>query len=339
MRTLKSKLINLIKDQGPLGLDQFMDLVLYDPECGYYHQREPAMLGRDFITAPEMGEIFADALSVWLKPAIELNHIEQVIELGPGSGALAQQLGSHWRDLIRTYYCVEKSIGLQAYQKDTLSGPIHYEWGLADLDPQPSSLVIANEFLDALPAKRIYKREDDCLESCIDFQNHFKWHAIPTDIQLEHFGSAEGVCDVIDYNPLFEMLKPLAHSLVVLIDYGYHASEYIAHPQLRDSLRGFYRNQVIHEPWQHLGQMDLTVDINFSRLAFQAEAEGWQVISYFRQSELIQLLMKQGLERTYDPYQIKQLMYPTQMGERVRVMVLSRQSSLVHLNQIGLERL
>lgn len=339
MSELKSKLIKRIGDEGPLSLDQFMNLVLYDPKFGYYHQREPVMLGRDFITAPEMGEVFADALSVWLEPAIQWNKIEQVIELGPGSGTLAQQLGHRWQDLISRYYCVEKSKGLQAYQKERLSSPIHYEWGLADLDPSQPSLVIANEFLDALPAKRIYQQKDDCLEGCVDYQDQFRWHTIPTEIQLEHFGSAEGYCDVIDYSPLFEIIQPLAHSLVVLIDYGYHASEYIAHPQLRDSLRGFYRNRVIYEPWQHLGQMDLTVDINFSRLAFQAAEEGWHVLSYFRQAELIQFLMKQALDRAYDPYQVKQLMYPTQMGERVRVLVLSRQSSLMHLDQIGLEYL
>ena len=94
-RSLADKLIRLIRTEGPLSVAGFMAIALYDPELGYYAIRQPLGAGGDFITAPEISQIFGELIGVWC--ALFWEQIGRpdpmiVAELGPGSGTLAADL-------------------------------------------------------------------------------------------------------------------------------------------------------------------------------------------------------------------------------------------------------
>ncbi len=333
---LQEKLIQGIQRDGPIRLDHFIEHVLYTPKYGYYQQNAPSMQGQDFITAPELGMEFVNALDDWLRPTLQREQINKIIEIGPGSGALAKALGHIWKDELQDYFLLEKSTGLQNAQKK-LCQSTTYQWIDQIKSFDSPVLILGNEYLDALAARRFKMNNQQCQEALIGYDHDFYWHYQNQSYSLDGYVPSESAMDIIDLKPVFQLLDPIKCGLVVFIDYGYHFSEYQALPYKQDSLRGFYRNQVIKLPWEHIGQMDLTVDVNFSRLAHEAHQANWDVVTYFKQSKLMMhSIEKRGIE-SMDPSHLRKLIYPDEMGERVRIMVLSRNCHLNDLVSLGLE--
>src|SRR5471032_2078093 len=88
---LKSRIAGLIAAQGPISVAQFMTLALHDPEGGYYATRDPFGKKGDFITAPEISQMFGEMIGLWLIDAWESQDRPKnplLVELGPGRGTL-----------------------------------------------------------------------------------------------------------------------------------------------------------------------------------------------------------------------------------------------------------
>jgi NADH dehydrogenase [ubiquinone] 1 alpha subcomplex assembly factor 7 len=141
-----------------------MQACLYDPEHGYYKKKDPLGRGGDFITAPEVSQVFGELIGLWAGEAWRLmgrpDEI-RLIELGPGRGTLMA-------DALRalhvlpgflksvTIHLVEASESLAAAQKAALSGvscPVFWHGETGEVPPGPA-IVIANEFLDCLPVRQ-----------------------------------------------------------------------------------------------------------------------------------------------------------------------------------------
>ena len=307
-----------IKASGPMRFDAFMHWALYDPSYGYYHQ-PPGMSGADFITAPEMGSLFSDALIHFISQLGP--SCRNLVELGPGTGLLMSKLKDHFKDRFESFCLVEISESLKKVQLEKEGSLKHI--GLSDI-PQ-HSLIIANEWLDALPSRRIKRVGDQCLEAYIGIdEGELAWQWQPVNIELTHWPMVDGIYDVRDYANVFKsMAQALKGSICVWFDYGYHAKELMHLPHLGDSLRGFYQNTVESNVLNHIGHMDLTADVNFSVLAHQAADEGWQINHYFKQSHwIIDYLMKHP-NRENNTWEVRQLTDPSEMGERVRCLVFS----------------
>ena len=155
-----------ITEVGPMPLSMFMQLCLTHPEHGYYHR--PAPIGRqgDFITAPEVSQIFGETIGVFV--ALLAGQMPDgrfdLVELGPGRGTLMADL---WRALNRLTpdaqpggpILVEISNSLRAEQAKTL-GALSPSWleTVADIpDAGPPLVIIANEFFDTLPIRQYQK--------------------------------------------------------------------------------------------------------------------------------------------------------------------------------------
>ncbi|KPL28901.1 MAG: hypothetical protein AMJ72_00645 [Acidithiobacillales bacterium SM1_46] len=147
---------------GAIDFSAFMDAALYTPGLGYYAS-DGATFGEagDFVTAPELGPVFARCLARQCKELFEQTGVQEILEAGAGSGALAAELLAEFEHLgaphVR-YRILELSGALRARQQKTLAARVphlaaHVEW----LDRWPGSIrgvVIANELLDALPVER-----------------------------------------------------------------------------------------------------------------------------------------------------------------------------------------
>jgi len=156
---LAQRLKQVIAAQGPISVARYMDLCLNDPEHGYYRTREPIGAAGDFVTAPEVSQMFGELIGLWC--AVTWRQMGapaplRLVELGPGRGTLM-------KDALRaiaaepelsaalTLHLVETGDKLRAAQAESLAGQ-EAEWHeiLADVPPGPL-LLIANEFFDALP--------------------------------------------------------------------------------------------------------------------------------------------------------------------------------------------
>jgi SAM-dependent MidA family methyltransferase len=167
--SLAARLRERIAAEGPLSVEDFMEACLLDESAGAYTSRQPIGGHGHFITAPEISQIFGELIGLW---TVAVWHSMgepgalTVAELGPGRGTLMA-------DAIRVFSVsprftnsvsvalVERSPVLAAAQRDALQGaqvPLRW-YGALDEIPAGASIVIANEFLDALPIRQFARRD------------------------------------------------------------------------------------------------------------------------------------------------------------------------------------
>lgn len=195
---LTARIKTKIRENGyPINFETFMQMALYEPQLGYY-QNNLHKFGEkgDFITAPEMGSLFAeciaDSIANSLKCANRLNDVDanSILEIGAGSGQLAVDLIkalNHQNSLPEQYFILEPSATLQSQQKQLIENELvemgyaeflnRVEW-LAKLPTDFKGVIFANEVIDAIPCQIIEKTEqgwfyqgvdlvDDELSTCL----------------------------------------------------------------------------------------------------------------------------------------------------------------------------
>lgn len=172
---LTARLVRHIRAHGPMTVAAFMAMVLHDPAAGYYARRQPLGAGGDFVTAPEISQIFGELIGLWCADLWQrMGRPDPVVvsELGPGRGVLmADFLRSAagvagFRPAIRLHL-VEASARLRAEQQRRLAGA-NAEWhdDIGNL-PDGPLLLVANEFLDALPIRQLVRGETDWRERMV----------------------------------------------------------------------------------------------------------------------------------------------------------------------------
>jgi NADH dehydrogenase [ubiquinone] 1 alpha subcomplex assembly factor 7 len=158
-----------ITQTGPMPLAEFMALCLYDPQHGYYRHRSPFGAAGDFVTAPEISQMFGELVGLWAAAvwqAIGKPDPVALIELGPGRGTMmadalrAARAAPDFRRAMRVHL-IETSLDLQARQRATLSAvddvPLRWHATIDDV-PGTASIIVANEFFDALPIRQAERR-------------------------------------------------------------------------------------------------------------------------------------------------------------------------------------
>ena len=346
---------------GALDFARYMELALYAPGLGYYSAGTTKFgAAGDFVTAPELGFVFARCLARALLP--ELRDGGDIMELGPGSGVLAaemllelERLGA----LPARYRMLERSADLRVRQRETLRtrcAPLldRVEW--LDAPPVASwrGVLVANEVIDALPVRAFALRDDGLFARCVavDARGDFAWHEVPADPALDVAIRAtlspqpsaletlpqpylSEVCTLLD--PwLGEVTRTLERGSAWFIDYGYAHGEYYDAARRAGTLRCHYRHRAHDDPLILPGLQDITAWVDFDALARAGEAAGLRVAEHATQA---QFLIANGLDevfaRAYSQaadeaaryalaQQVKRLTLPGEMGEKFRVMVLRR---------------
>ena len=153
----------MIAQEGPISLELYMKLALAHPVHGYYRRKSPIGAKGDFITAPEVHQMFGELIGLWAAEVWRLMgqppHVH-LVELGPGRGTLmadalrAARVVPGFFDALDVHL-VETSGPLSALQHDALSTcGASVAWHVAwDEVPKGPVIVIANEFFDALPVR------------------------------------------------------------------------------------------------------------------------------------------------------------------------------------------
>src|SRR5579864_8252454 len=175
---LEVKIRDRIARDGPMTVAEFMTLCLYDPEHGYYNRRAPFGAAGDFITAPEISQMFGELIGLWAAAAwqsIGSPDPVPLIELGPGRGTMmadalrAVRTVPEFRKAVRVHL-IERSPDLQLRQRQTLggTGDAVLRWH-ATLDEAPAgpAIFLANEFFDALPIHQAERRSTGWHERAI----------------------------------------------------------------------------------------------------------------------------------------------------------------------------
>ena len=289
---LEEKLISTIKADGPISVEQYMQNCLGDPEFGYYMGKDPFGRGGDFVTAPEVSQMFGEAIGVWLATAwLMMGKPKKVnlVELGPGRGTLmvdmlrASKVVEEFADAIEVHM-VEMSPALRKLQGEALKGvPVDVHWHQRfEQVPAGPCLIVANEFFDALAIRQIVRDGDKWYERMVEVDESDNLTIGVSDEPLtraEIPGWARDCEDgsIAEISPQrFAMAERIGSHVRknggagLIVDYG-HAMSFAG-----DTFQAVRKHKfvdVLHRP----GQSDLTSHVDFQALAEGFEAGGASV--------------------------------------------------------------
>lgn len=359
---LLTRLREEIAAHGPMPFSQYMERCLYAPGLGYYSAGKTKFgEAGDFITAPELGDLFARCVVNATYPVIEmLGESADFLELGGGSGAFAEAALKAFAangTVPRRYYILEPSADLRERQRDRLAAALssdlftHVLW----LDRPPEQdwqgVLFANEVIDALPTTRFVMRDGEVYEEHVALDGEGRLMRVdrPADAlvsgavrHLERDLGAEFPngyrSEVLPQLPYWiqAIAGSLTAGLMMFIDYGYVRREYYLPERNDGTLRAYYRHRSHNDPLYFPGLNDLTASVDFTALAEAGNVAGFGVAGYMPQA---QFLLGSGLQdiftasyesaadeaTRYDlAQQVKKLTLPDQMGERFQVMLFAR---------------
>ena len=281
MTALAARIAAAIAAQGPISIAEFMTMALLDPAEGYYATRNP--IGADFITAPQVSQIFGELVGLWLaqcwhdqgKPKRPV-----LVELGPGSGALmsdalrALKLMPEFRDPLDVYL-VEASPVLRAAQRAALAAcgaALHWVSGLDAVPKDRPLFLVANEFFDALPIRQFVKSERGWCERMVtaDPDGTLGFALAPAPLpaaSLPPNRDGAPLGGVYETSPAGEALaEEIGHRIAsaggaaLLVDYGYDAPGF---GETLQAVAGHAFADVLARP----GETDLSAHVDFHALA------------------------------------------------------------------------
>lgn len=349
---------SLISQQGgAIGFDEYMDAVLYAPGLGYYSagSRKFGADG-DFVTAPEISPLFSQCLAYQCAQVLTELGKGSILELGAGTGVMARDLLLELEklDLLpEHYFILEVSADLKQRQQQLLKKSIpHLFQRISWLDALPETsfdgLILANEILDALAVKRFKKVSGQFKEMKVGFDDgaliwleadvdkHFSTSLSQLEQALPEAFPDEYVSEInINTKQWLSGLETVLRSGVLLfIDYGYSKQEYY-HPSRNDgTLLCHYRHHVHADPFFYPGLQDITTSVNFTDVAESAHSLGLHVSGYTNQAYFLfacglekligDITMLDTQSHTEVIQQVKKLTLPEEMGERFKVIALTK---------------
>lgn len=290
MTRLKTRIVDLIEALGPIPINEYMALCLFDPADGYYMTREPFGAAGDFITAPEISQMFGELVAVWIYQAWLASGRPlptTIAEIGPGRGTLM-------KDMLRTqsrldpdlangaaFAMIETSPRLTDVQKQTLGvTPFAIGWHeTIDTLPQQPLFIVGNELFDAVPIRQFVRAGAGWRERMVglDDANELRFFAgagsvDPALLPADAAEAPQGA--IVEIAPArTALMAAIAERIArqggagLFLDYGH------LQPGVGDTLqalRGHNHEDVLANP----GKADLTTHVDFAALAAIVRAHG-----------------------------------------------------------------
>lgn len=335
---------------GAIDFARFMARALYEPGLGYYSggRRKFGAAG-DFVTAPEMGSLFAECLARPCAQVLAATHGD-LLEAGAGSGALAadlllalEKLGT----LPANYFILELSAELRGRQRETLlqKAP-HLAARVHWLDALPAKgfrgLVLGNELLDAMPVERFRMTAWGLKQLQVGWESgRFTWRERTADRAVQQrigpMCLPEGYVSEVGFQAeawISSIAELLDQGVLLLIDYGFPRAEFYHAQRRTGTLMCHYRQRAHDDPLILAGLQDITAHVDFSAIAQAGQAAGLSLLGYTSQAAF---LLDSGLEKIVaasDPNdvrahlaltsQVKKLALPHEMGELYKAVALVR---------------
>ena len=351
-----------IAAQGPMPFAQYMERCLYAPGLGYYSAGKTKFgEAGDFVTAPELGELFARCVVQAVRPTLaQLGDQACFLELGGGSGSFAETALKAFAEaaaLPRQYLILEPSADLRQRQAERLRQqlPADVNARVQWLDRPPEQhwcgVLFANEVIDALPTTRFLKRDGEVYEEhvMLDGEGRLMRTDRPADSLVagavrhveRDLGAefADGYrSEVLPQLPYWiqAVAGSLTAGLMLFIDYGYVRREFYLPERDDGTLMAHYRHHAHNDPLYLPGLNDLTASVDFTALAEAGNSAGFDVAAYLPQAQFLigaglQVVFETEQAKAADEHaryklaqQVKRLMLPDQMGERFQAMLLAR---------------
>ncbi len=278
----------LIKQTGPISLAHY----IAESNARYYASRDPLGDQGDFITAPEISQMFGELIGLWLADLwVRMGSRKRIhyVELGPGRGTLTKDaLGAAARyEFAPQVHFVETSPTLRAIQREAFPD-CHHHHDLSTLPDDAPLLIIANEFFDALPIHQLVRSADGWFERMVGLEGD-KFAFKPGKERMDHIvppswrTGPQGA--TIETSPAaVAVMTEIARRLkeqggaALIIDYGHKE---LASGTTLQALKAHKKVDV----FEHPGEADITAHVDFELLAHVAQTQGVDVMGLQYQGE------------------------------------------------------
>jgi len=343
MNALGRRIVALIAAQGPISIAEYMTIALHDREAGYYATRDPLGAAGDFITAPEISQMFGELLGLWLAQVWQDQGKPQnprLVELGPGRGTLMAdalrvlKLVPEFRASLEVVL-VETSPILRRVQAETLrdcGAQLRWTEGFGSSLTDRPLFLVANEFFDTLPIRQWVKTERGWCERMVTVDRNgaltFALAPLPESfVPATRDGLPPG--GVYETSASGEaIVEQIAHVIAqrgggaIIVDYGYDS------PGFGETLQAVASHQfadVLADP----GTSDLSAHVDFHALSNAAIRSGASVCGPVGQGEfLVSLGIAERAERLSRDNrrnmteELDRLTKPDQMGSLFKALAI-----------------
>jgi len=343
---LALKLKQSIASGGPLSVEGFMHACLYDPDHGYYVKRPAIGAAGDFITGPEISQVFGELIGLW--SAVVWQQMGsparvRLVELGPGRGTLMADALRATRVVPAFHAAIDVElietntvlVGLQRQVLGEAGVPIEWtdRFDPRQTAPKPS-IVIGNEFLDTIPVGQHILAGDGWRERHVTFDAAGRLafdigplcHRANAEVETPTMPSA--IRESRLQPEIIEAIASLTRQVPVatlLIDYGHLA------PAFGDTLQAV-RDHRFEHPLTSPGEADLTAQVDFHDIGAHARSRGLAVDGPVTQAEFLgaigiaerasRLMSANPREANGLELGVARLMSPTGMGNRFKAIGL-----------------
>ncbi len=361
MSSLRKRIIERIKKEGPISFETFMEMALYEPGLGYYASQN-TKIGKegDFYTSSHLHPVFGVMIGKQIEEMwgiLGKPSDFKIIEMGSGAGYLCKDMleyfkgvgasrgrGASEREIFKSlqYIIVELNPAVIENQKNLLnefSDKIRWSSALGELS-KVKGCILSNELLDAFPVHLI-EMDDEIKEilvgleadKLIEIKVRPGTPEIPEylkefSIVLEKGYRTEINLKIKEW--LREINNILDEGFIFMIDYGYPAWDYYSEDRNRGTLLCYHKHQVIENPYQNIGEQDMTAHVNFSSVKKWGEELGIKTIGFCRQGiflvslgidEEMSRLHKESKDYLFEVARIKKLILPGTLGETHKALI------------------
>ncbi len=352
---VSQQLTELIRDEidaagGWIGFEHYMQRALYEPGLGYYSGGSVKFGAEgDFVTAPEISDVFGQALAREILPILERTSEPAILELGAGSGRLANSILTALDDdasFSPRYQILEPSADLQERQRSQLAT---YGNQVSWCDQLPADsfegVILANEVLDAFPVTRFVKYADHARPLGVSHEHGaLVWVEGPADTELN--AEVDALEVLLGYqlpagfrSELSRRLQPwvttlaerLTRGAMLIVDYGLVRHEYYHRSRSDGTLVCHYRHRAHSDPFLYPGLQDISAWVDFSACARTATAAGLDVAGFTTQGQFLLeggaaefLQRSTGRASVEQAQAFKTMILPGEMGERFKLLLLTR---------------
>ncbi len=273
MSPFKALIAKLIEAEGPMPLSDYMALCLGHPDYGYYQSKEPFGRGGDFITAPEISQMFGELIGAWIADLWTRQGKPQgaaLVELGPGRGTLMSDIRRTLKSVPEwpretPVHLVETSKRLRAQQKAAHPDANWFD-SFEDVPRTGPLYIMANELFDALPIRQFIRRGDVWKErSVVNSAGALGLADTATSIPVAAPKEAEDgdIWELCQAGRT--LMREIAHAIktsggaALVIDYGFTKHAFGDTVQAIEKAR-------FGDPFENPGEADLTAHVNFAML-------------------------------------------------------------------------
>ena len=309
---LSEIIMERIKIEGPISFRDFMEMALYYPELGYYHSIQNKIgTDGDFYTSANVSASFGAMIGRQIEEMWQILEKKpfKIVEFGAGTGLLCHDILDYLKNNTSLYenlnYCIiEKSTSMREIQKTHLLEKVSWHSRIQEI-PEIEGCVLSNELIDNFSVHQVIM-EDQLMEIFVDYQDGFVEILKPATEELVDYFNALDVrlpkgfrteVNLDGVSWIKEVAQFLLKGYVITIDYGYLSPELYENKRSCGTLLCYHKHQKNDNPYQFIGEQDITSHINFSALSYWGLQNG---LDYSGITEQASFLFGLGIKEYQD---------------------------------------